>query len=507
MSCFAKEEKLLALGTSLTVTGMLALLFTRLPGVGTWLPLTIAVAPVITILSALAKRKQMSELAVALAASLSAFAASPAVVVAASGIVEAVKSGPFSYVIARNLLENLGAAFWYVALAISASMFLATLTAFSSIFGALAVNDVDARLISERASRAAGRETRRVIAGFLLGFSLPFILLTLSPRQAQSGVDEAQLYTYLVLPTALLTSPLSVALSLLVYAALPLPQNGLLLGATLGSAVHTLVLRAFHGKRTAAEGYGGLFQLSLAILVFILVFFTLIGPAFPVYLLLFLAFSLVSGAAATSLEGAGFSLSVAFLILQSQRLTGEVEALFNWEPGVGWLAPLTLLASLAALVRLHLHVSQDKVEECDLGMFIAAAPIVVGLFAAPYYAAKQAWQFPSFRRYEVDMLAVLLPLLISVGGLVAQLLARRGVGSYASFAIAAAPLNPSGMLLAAGLGGYLRSPTSLALIAGVIALKLFLARAKPDAIPSFSGGVSAGAGLALLAAAFSALLK
>lgn len=496
MSCFTRGEKLLVLGTSLAVTGALAIAATRSSAAGAWLPLTLVVAPLITALSALAKRRRMSEFAVAFAAPVSALAASPAVVIAASGIVEAVKSGGFSYVVARNLFESLGASFWYVALAVSASMFLASLLVLSTAIGAVAVNDVDARLLAERASRALGGEPRWAFLGFLLGLLIPLV----SAWHTRSS-SEAQLYLYFALPAALLTSPLPVSLSFLLYAALPLPRNGLLLGATLGCAFHAAASRALYGRRAAAEGYWGLFQLALAALILSLAFFTLVGPTFPAYMLSFLLLSLAAGAAATSLESTGFSLSVALLVLLSQRLAAEAEALPGVEVAASWLFPLILSASLAALVQLHLRWFSREVEYCEPGLLLAAAPVAAGLLAIPYYAAAFSWPPPAVRRYEVSAPAVLLPLLVSAGGLAAQALARSATGSFLSLAAAAAPLHPSGMLLAALLGDQLRDPSSLMFIAGLTALKILLTVVKPGAVRSISGGASAGAGLGLVALA------
>lgn len=500
MSCFTRGEKLLVLGTSLLAAGTLAIVTSRSSAAGAWLPLTLVAAPLITTLAALARHRRMSELAVAFAAPVSVLVASPVLVTAASGIMEAVRSGGISYVITRNLFESLGAAFWYVALAVSVSIFLATLLALSTAIGYLAVNDVDARLLAERASQTPRGVARWTLFGFLLGLAP---LLSWSTR----GTGEVQLYLLFVLPAAILSSPLPVSLSLLLYAALPLPRNGLLLGAALSCALHTLASRALYGRRATSESYSGLFQLALAILVLTLSFFTLVGPAFPVYVVLFLSLSLIAGAAATSLESMGYSSSAALLALLSQRLVAEAGALFGAGVSVGWLAPLVLSASLAALVQLHLRWFSRKNEECDMGMLVVAAPVIAGLISAPYYSAAPAWPNSVARRYEVSSIAVLLPLLISAGGLAAQALAKSTAGSFVSLVAAAAPLHPSGILLAALFGDQLRDPFFTVFIACFTLLKLLVTRVKPEVVPSVSGGAGASAGLGLLAIALHASLK
>lgn len=502
MSCFTKEEKLLVVGASLAATGAIAVIFTRMFSVALWLPLTITAAPLTALISVMARRRRMRELSAAMATAISAFVASPSIVAAALSVAEAVKSGGFSYVTARNLYENLGEAFRLVALVISASVFLAALAAFSAALMSPVIGDVDARLLADRVMHVSRKSRRWSAAGLLLGFSLPLVAsMKLAP-----GLNAAQLYAYLALPAALLSSPISVSLSFLVFTLVPL-QNGFLLGAALGCTLYSLANRAQSPRRAEAEGYGGLFQLSLSALVLILILFTLTGPAFPPYLLLLLLLSIVSSSAATSLEGSSFSLSTALLALLAQRLTAEIDSLLNLQVSLSWLAPFVFLASLAALTQLHVRVLPRGAEDCDPGMLAVAAPVAIGLLAIPYYAAGQPWSLPTPKRYEVSLIAVLLSLLLSLGGLSAHVLARSMTGSTVSLLAAAVPLHPSGMLLAALLSDYLPDKALLGIAVSSLGLKLLLTRISPETVSDFTGGVSVGAGLSLLALHFYASLK
>ena len=488
MSCFTRSEKLLNLGSAVLTAGVLALVFSGENALN--LPVTLTALPLLALLAVLAKLRRRSPVSAVLGASLSAVAATPALLAASSLLVESVRSGSLGSLFARDLLDKLGGSFHLVSALASLAVFFAALLLFATPPLEAFLLGVDQRYFAGRLlDTLPSASPLWSLLGFLAGFTAALVL----SRLGYAG----QWTAYVVILSAILASPLHTSISLIAYLLLPLPPHGLLLGAALGSASYMLLVSFPQRRRAEASGESALLQAAAATLVLVLTFFIFAGPAFPQYMLTYIAFlPLVLSTIATT-EGFGASLSVALMYSLSLRITKETASLLG--VSIPELTPFLLASYVAALARAHWLQASRESRDCEVGILPVLLPLVAGLAALPLYSAAQLRLPQSPLRLEVDILSVLTPLALSVAAALYQRATARLVFSAIPL-LAVTPFHPSGLFLAALLapapGGDRALLAGLAL--GAALSKLALAKVKPGHLKEVATFFSVGAGSLIL---------
>ncbi len=489
MSCFTRSEKLLNLGSAVLTAGIVALVFSGEDALR--LPPTLVSLPLLATLAVLAKLRGRRPSSAVLGASLSALAASPALIAASSLLLESVRSGSLGSLFARDLLDRLGGSFYLVSALSSLAVFFAALLLFATPPVDFLLSGADQRYYAGRLLDALSSASLLwSFLGFISGFAAALVLSRLG--QAERWV------AHVVLLSAVLASPLHTSFSLITYLLLPLPPNGLLLGAALGSASYMILMSFLQRRQVEASGESAMLQVAAAILVLVLVFFTFAGPAFPQYMLAYIALlSLVLSTTAVT-EGYGASLSIALVHTLSLRIAREAASLLGLSTPE--LTPFLLVSYVAALARSLWTQVSWRSGDCEVGVFPVLLPLMAGFAALPLYPTLQLKLPQPPPRLEVSMVSVLLPLVLSVAAALHQRAAVKLVTS-ALPVLAVTPLHPSGLLLAA-----LFAPTlgeDRAFLVGLVLLatlaKLALVRAKPGRSKEVVAFFGAGAGLLVLA--------
>ncbi|GEM_PF-4222290 len=489
MSCFTRSEKLLNLGSAILSAGVIALVFSGEDALS--LPVTLASLPLLATLAVLAKLRGRSPASAVLGASLSAVAAAPALLAASSLLVESVRSGSLGSLFAQDLFERLGVSFYLVSALSSLAVFFAALLLF-------ATPPVEELLSGVEQRHYAGRllETLRSASplwsslGLAAGFAAALVLSRLSHSE--------QWVARVVLLSAVMASPLHTPLSFIVYLLLPLPPHGLLLGAALGSAAYMILTSFPQHRRVEASGESTMLQVAAAMLMLLLVFFTFTGPAFPQYMLLYIALLPLVLSITAVTEGSGASLSIALMYSLSLRIAREAALLLG--ASTLELTPFLLASYVAALARSLWLQASRRSGDCEVGILPVLLPLAAGFAALPLYHVPQPKLPEPPPRLEADILSVLPSLILSGAAALHQRAAAKLATSKLPV-LAVTPLHPSGLLLAvlfAPKPGEDRAfLIGLVLVAALA--KLALTKARPERSKEVATFFGVGAGFLILA--------